>query len=128
MNPVDAGNPYQPPEASIAPLRAEIEVRTPLVFAVISVFCWISGVYSGLFSTAILIVMGSASVENGWRRVFFTRDGPRNMLLIVLGVLATITYITAARSLRARRRTPGLTLCSLGVGLTYLGIWLLTRK
>jgi hypothetical protein len=116
---IDAGNPYQAPEASLAALRAEI--RRPSVYTAISLFCWALGVF---FLLVFGLLMYYVSTRIGWARVTISPSGgPKVFLFAFLILLCMLSYFAAGRLLWVRRDRPGLILCVCAMAMTYLATW-----
>jgi hypothetical protein len=125
MNPVDAGNPYQAPEASIVALRAEI--RRPPVYTAISQLCWVIGAFHLVGCLFVIGVVIRKGLQLGWEKAIPPTHQVSTIAIVALGFLGTLSYLTAGRWLRDNRGRPGLLLCCSAIGMTYLIIWIMNR-
>ncbi len=125
MNPVDAGNPYQAPEAPISALRAEI--RCPPVYSAISLFCWVIGAFHLVGCLLVIGVVIRNGLQLGWEKAVPPRHQVATIAIVALGFLGTVSYLIAGRWLRDNRGRPGLILCTAAIGMTYLIIWLMNH-
>ncbi len=124
MDQADATNPYEAPEASIAALGDE--PRLSPSHQAISVLCLVLGCLGLLLGAALLFLVSGAIVHQGWGWVADRPHGQRMALAAVLDLLTTTTFFAARHFLRRFQASPGLSLCGLGIGLTYLFLWLCT--
>ena len=121
-------NPYQAPQASLEALEAELP--RPTVYTAIGLFCWMLGTIHGIGSCVVLHAFGGAIGRLGWRKAFLylVWPDPRPLLIMATAIVAASAYLAAGRLLWIRRGRPGLFLCSLGIGLTYLYVGFLRPR
>lgn len=124
MDQADASNPYEAPEASIAALGDEPKLSPS--HQAISVLCLVVGLVGLLFGAALIFMVTGAIYYQGWGWIANRPHGQRMALAIPLDLLTTTTFFAARRFLRQFQASLGLSLCGVGIGLTYLFLWLCT--